>query len=103
MKPDTHRRTLPIGARVRAGARAATTNTLDVADLAGFVYSAGKVFDGLRVGLFETENLLRSGSLEGITFSSELAFLQDPRDVSQSTITNRESPINSAYARAVNE
>jgi len=94
--PDAQKRTMPM----RRGAGAAAR--LNVADLAGVVYSSGKVFDGLRTGRLDTENFLRSGSLDGITSRSDLALLEDLRDVSQFIITNRELPINSAYVRAVN-
>ena len=106
--PNTQKRTPPIRPGEGTGSRAgnapapAPVTALDVADLAGVVYSSGKVFDGLRTGRLDTENFLRSGSLEGITSRSDLALLQDLRDVSLFIITNRESPINSAYVRAVN-
>jgi hypothetical protein len=91
--PNTHKRTLPIRA---------SDASLDVVDLAGVVYSSGKVFDGLNTGRLDTENFLRSGSLEGITSRSDLALLQDLRDVSQYIIDNREMPISNAYVREVN-
>lgn len=75
---------------------------LDVADLAGVVYSSGKVFDGLRTGRLDTENFLRSGSLDGITSRSDLALLQDLRDVAQYIIDNHEAPIDHEYVREVN-
>ena len=37
---------------------------LTVTDLAGVVYSSGRVFDGLSTGRLDTENFLRTGSLE---------------------------------------
>ena len=79
-----------------------TETVLEAADLAGVVYSAGKVFEGLNAGRLDTENFLRSGSLEGVTSKSDLALLEDLRDVSQFIIDNRELPIDSAYVRAVN-
>lgn len=79
-----------------------TATALDVADLAGVVYSAGTVFDGLNTSLPDTENFLRSGSLNGITSRSDLALLQDLRDVSQYIIDHRDAPISSSYVRAVN-
>ncbi|MET4581586.1 hypothetical protein ABIE21_001076 [Conyzicola nivalis] len=94
--PYAQKRTPPI----RKGTNAAPP--LNVADLAGVVYSSGKVFDGLRTGRLDTENFLRSGSLEGITSKSDLALLEDLRDVSQFIIDNREAPLNSAFVRAVN-
>jgi len=94
---DAHKRTPPL----RAGAAAATV--LTVANLAEVVYSAGKTFDRLRASRLHTENFLRSGSIEGITSRADLALLEDLRDVAQFIIDGRESPINSAYVRAVNE
>lgn len=75
---------------------------LDVADLAGVIYSSGKVFDGLRTGRLDTENFLRSGSLEGISSRSDLALLQDLRDVAQCIIDSRATPIDTTYVREVN-
>lgn len=118
--PNTHKRTLPIRANDANDAKATTpvsttasvsfvagrgkntATAFDVADLAGVVYSAGKVFDGLGTGRLDTENFLRSGSLEGITSRSDLALLQDLRDVSRYIIDNRETPINNTYVREVN-
>jgi len=103
--PDTDKCALSIHTGSGKGANqdsSAVMNTLEVADLAGVVYSAGKVFEGLRAGRGDTENFLRSGSLDGITSRSDLAMLEDLRDVSQFIITNREAPISSSYVRAVN-
>jgi prophage maintenance system killer protein len=61
----------------------AGVSSIDVTTLAGVVYSCGKVFDGLATGRLDTEQFLRSGSLEGITSRSDLALLEDLRDVSQ--------------------
>lgn len=103
--PDTEKRTLLVvgsGKGARESSPSAATNTLQVADLARVVYSAGKVFEELQVGRDDTDNFLRSGSLNGITSRSDLALLEDLRDVSQFIITNRETPIGSTYVRAVN-
>jgi hypothetical protein len=90
----------------RASNSTATARTpvpsLDVADLAGVVYSSGKVFDGLRTSLLDTENFLRSGSLDGITSRADLALLQDLRDVAQYVLDNRDAPISNTYVREVN-
>lgn len=75
---------------------------LDVVDLAVVAYSAGTVFNELSASRNETENFLRSGDLEGITSRSDVALLQDLRDVSQFIIDNRHSPIDHAYVREVN-
>lgn len=76
--------------------------TLTVADLAGVVYSAGKVFDGLATGRLDTENFLRSGSLDGITSRADLALLEDLRDAAQFVIDHTGRKIDSAFVRAVN-
>ncbi len=77
-------------------------NRIDVADLARVVYSSGKVFDGLSTGRLDTENFLRSGSLAGVTSRSDLALLEDLRDVSQFIIDQRGRPIDATFVRAVN-
>lgn len=58
----------------------ASTNVLH---LAGVIYSAGKVFDGLQSGRLATESFLRDGSLEGITSRSDVALLTDLQTVAQ--------------------
>ena len=75
---------------------------IEVADLAGVVYSAGKVFDGLRAGRVATENFLQSGNLDGVTSRADLALLQDLRDVAQFVIDNADDQIDAAYVRAIN-
>lgn len=73
-----------------------------VTDLAGVVYSSGKVFDGLSTGRLDTENFLRSGSLDGVTSRGDLALLEDLRDVSQFIIDNQDRRIDVAFVREVN-
>lgn len=75
---------------------------ITVADLAGAVYSSGKVFDGLSTGRLDTENFLRSGSLAGVSSRADLALLEDLRDVAQFIIDRHEQPIDAAYVRAIN-
>lgn len=75
---------------------------LTVADLAGVVYSAGKVFDGLSTGRLDTENFLRSGSLDGVASRADLALLQDLRDAAQFVIDHAGRRIDSAFVRSVN-
>ncbi|TCN45468.1 Fic/DOC family protein [Rhodococcus sp. SMB37] len=77
-------------------------STIRITDLAGVVYSAGKVFDGLATGRLDTENFLRSGSLDGITSRSDLALLEDLRDVAQFVIDHGRQPITAAFVCAVN-
>ncbi|WP_026819990.1 Fic family protein [Arthrobacter castelli] len=75
---------------------------LNITDLAGVVYSSGKVFDGLRTGRLDTENFLRSGSLEGVTSRSDLALLQDMRDVAQFVVNYGNQPIDARFVCEVN-
>ncbi|MDP9904598.1 Fic family protein [Arthrobacter bambusae] len=75
---------------------------ITVTDLAGVVYSSGKVFDGLSTGRLDTENFLRSGSLAGVTSRSDLALLEDLRDVSQFIIDHHSQPIDVAFVKSVN-
>lgn len=75
---------------------------ISISDLAAVVYSSGKVFDGLSTGRLDTENFLRSGSLEGINSRSDLALLQDLRDVAQFVVDNAGVAVDSAYVRALN-
>lgn len=74
---------------------------LDVADLAGVVYSAGKAFDGLSTGRLDTENFLRSGSLDGVTSRPDLLLLQDLRDAAQLVVDHR-GPIDADFVCDVN-
>lgn len=76
---------------------------IDVVDLAGVVYSSGKVFDVLSVGRLDTENFLRSGSLQGVTSRSDLALLEDLRDAAQFIIDHRGGPVDAAFVRSVNQ
>lgn len=73
-----------------------------VLDLAGVIYSSGKVFDGLRTGRLDTENFLRSGSLDGVSSRADLALLEDLRDVAQFIVTQVGTPVDAAYVRAIN-
>lgn len=74
----------------------------DVADLASVVYSAGTIFNDLSTSRHGTVNFLRSGSLDGITSRSDLALLQDLRDLAQYIIDNHEAPIDHEYVQEVN-
>lgn len=59
------------------------TRPLHLTDLAGVVYSAGKVFDGLAAGRLDTEHFLRDGTTDGISSRADLALLDDLRDIAQ--------------------
>lgn len=76
--------------------------TLTVADLAGVVYSSGKVFDGLSTGRLDTESFLRSGSLDGVASRADLALLEDLRDAAQFVIDHAGREIDSGFVRSVN-
>ncbi len=82
--------------------RGHTATTLTVTDLAGVVYSSGKVFDGLSTGRLDTENFLRSGSLEGVASRADLALLEDLRDAAQFVIDHAGSSIDAGFVSAVN-
>lgn len=75
---------------------------INVADLAAAVYSSGKVFDGLATGRLDTENFLRSGDLAGVSSRSDLALLEDLRDVAQFIIDHHDDSIDAEYVCAVN-
>lgn len=77
-------------------------SAINITDLAGAVYSAGKVFDGLTTSRRDTENFLRSGSLAGIVSRPDLALLEDLRDVAQFIIDNHDQPIDASHVRAIN-
>lgn len=67
------------------------------------VYSAGKVFDGLSVSRRDTENFLRSGSLEGVASRADLALLEDLRDAAQFVIDHAVGgSLDAGFVRAVN-
>ncbi|WP_336872374.1 Fic family protein [Rhodococcus qingshengii] len=82
--------------------RRALLSAINITDLAGVVYSSGKVFDGLTTSRRDTENFLRSGSLTGIFSRADLALLEDLRDVAQFIIDHHDQPIDATYVRAVN-
>lgn len=75
---------------------------ITVADLAGAIYTSGKVFDGLATGRLDTENFLRSGSLTGVSSRADLALLKDLRDVAQFIIDHHDRPVDAAYVCAIN-
>jgi prophage maintenance system killer protein len=76
--------------------------TITVADLAGVVYSSGKVFNGLSTGRLDTENFLRSGSLDGVASRADLALLEDLRDAAQFVVDHAGRTIDAGFVRAVN-
>ncbi|MCJ0899146.1 Fic family protein [Rhodococcus sp. ARC_M13] len=77
-------------------------SAITITDLAGAIYSAGTVFDGLAAGRLDTENFLRSGSLAGVSSRSDLSLLEDLRDVAHFIIDHHHQPIDPAYVCAAN-
>ena len=75
--------------------------SISIADLAGVVYSSGKAFDGLATGRLDTENFLRSGSLDGITSRSDLPLLEDLRDAAQ-RIVDHLGPVDVDFVCEIN-
>lgn len=75
---------------------------LKIVDLAAVVYSSGKVFDGLRAGLPDTQSFLRSGDLSGITSRADLALLEDMRDVSALVIGHIGTPVDAGFVVDIN-
>ena len=76
--------------------------TLTVADLAGVVYSSGKVFNGLSTGRLDTESFLSCGSLEGVASRADLALLEDLRDAAQFVIDHATRKVDAKFVRSVN-
>lgn len=89
---------VPAGERTRG----ALLSAINITDLTGVVYSAGRVFDSLATSREGTENFLRSGSIAGISSRADLALLEDLRDVAQFIIDQHDQPIDAHYVRAVN-
>ncbi|MGB3699430.1 MAG: Fic family protein [Gordonia sp. (in: high G+C Gram-positive bacteria)] len=75
---------------------------LTVGDLAGVVYSTGKVFDGLAAGRSDTESFLTSGSLAGIASRADLALLEDLRDVAQFIIDHADRSVDADHVMQIN-
>lgn len=77
-------------------------DALTIADLAGVVYSAGKVFDGLSISRLDTEIFLRAGRLDEVPPRADLALLEDLRDTAQLIIDHAGHTIDSTFVRTVN-
>lgn len=71
-------------------------------ELAGVVYSAGKVFDDLRTGRIDTENFLRSGDTSGVTSRSDLALLEDLRDAAMFILEADTATLDAEFVCALN-
>lgn len=81
-----------------------TGEKLTVSDLSPVVYSAGRVFNDLSTSLLDTETFLRLGRMEGAQSRSDLALLEDLRDVAQFIIDHGQArrSIDAEFVRAVN-
>jgi len=76
---------------------------ISVISLAGTIYSAGKVFDALSAGRLATENFLRSGNTIGINSRTDLALLEDLKDMANFVIQTIGTKISASYICAINE
>lgn len=75
---------------------------VSINDLAGVVYSSGKVFDNLGTGRLDTENFLRAGSTEGVTSAADLQLLEDLRDVATFITEHTTSEVDADYVIKIN-
>ena len=73
-----------------------------ISDLAGVVYSSGKVFDGLTTGRLDTENFLLSGDIRGVASRQDLWLLQDLKAVAEFIIEHAEEPITANLLMQIN-
>lgn len=108
MNESRPREELPVKRLVAPAApktwRSRMRHILAVEDLAGIVYTSGKVFDGLNTGRLDTESFLRSGDTSGITSKTDLLLLEDLRDVAQFVLNagTAGAPIDATFVQAVN-
>ncbi|MBG0741062.1 Fic family protein [Paeniglutamicibacter antarcticus] len=73
-----------------------------ISDLAGVVYSSGKVFDGLTTGRLDTEGFLLSGDTSGVASRQDLWLLQDLKAVAEFIIEHAEEPITANLLMQIN-
>lgn len=75
-----------------------------VSDLAGVVYSSGRVFDGLTTGRLDTAEFLRTGNTDGISSRQDLFLLEDLRDVARLVIEHGTAhlPVDAAFLQTLN-
>ncbi len=78
------------------------SHRLSTVDLAGVVYSSGKVFEGLATGRLDTENFLRSGSTDGVSSRADLSLLEDLRDAAAFIILHTGRVVDAAFVRQIN-
>lgn len=75
---------------------------LTVGDFVPVVYSAGTVFDRLKVGRQVTRAFLDSGNLSGIFSRADLALLEDLRDAAQYVLDHTDEPVNGRFVAGLN-
>ena len=75
---------------------------MEITDLVRVVYSAGKVFDGLRTGRLDTEQFLATGSTKGVASRADLALLEDLRDAGQYLLDHQGRPVDARFVTGVN-
>lgn len=73
-----------------------------ISDLAGVVYSSGKVFDGLTTGRLDTESFLLSGDISGVASRQDLWLLQDLKAVAEFIIEHAEESISACLLMRIN-
>jgi hypothetical protein len=77
-------------------------DVIAVVDLVDIVYSADKVFDGLSVSWFDTENFLRSGCLDSVASRADRALLEDLRDAARFVLVHADCEIDAQLVRSIN-
>ncbi|MFD2674156.1 Fic family protein [Gulosibacter bifidus] len=78
------------------------TPNFDVTDLAGLVYSSGKVFNGLNTNRLDTEEFLRTGDVTKVNSRADLELLKDLRDAAQFVIDRPNPVIDADFVLLVN-
>lgn len=75
---------------------------LEVADLAGLIYSSGKVFNGLSTNRLDTEEFLRTGDTSKVHSRADLELLNDLRDAAQFILDHPNPNIDAHFVCNVN-
>lgn len=77
-------------------------SALTVSDLAGVIYSSGKVFDALTTGRLDTESFLRSGDISVVASRHDLSLLQDLKAVAEFILGHAKEPITADFLMQIN-
>lgn len=75
---------------------------LEVVDLAGLIYSSGKVFNGLNTNRLDTEEFLRTGDTSKVHSRADLELLNDLRDAAQFILEHPSPRIDAQFVCDVN-